>query len=318
MSIYQINIGANHAYASPWMTAKGQYKIVTSYGVIDKKSKKHKTNHAVICQEIQNKLDFLYNVQSELKYNIGLQEKYAYITRDKSLLYVNQAIKELEQIRNELSSIAQYQFGNTNIEYGVSKKQNIGMILHYKYEKFRFPNNQLYHPKTYSTDLYYKYSPYSDRNYIITLQPKLKVEESYVKRHRKCHNAFAEGAILFGYKRRNKKYLRNTFSEMSLYATRCINKYCRNQTGYGVTLTDGVQFDNGIYLSHFVKYEYITKKSNMYKAVIYDQVAMAKDVKFKSFKGLVINFQIGYFWQRSLREKSLKISGPVFALWTNI
>lgn len=318
MFIYQINIGIYQAYASPWTTKKGQYKIVTSYGVVDKKSKKRKSEHHVICQKIQDELDILYQVRYRLQNNLDSKKKPTATKQKNLLLRLNHAIKELEQIRDDLSSIAQYHFGNTTIEYGASKKHNIGVTLHYKHEKFRLPNNRLYHPRTYSTDLYYKYSPYSSHNYCMTLQPKLKLEEAYIKRHRKRHNAFIEGGVLFGHKRRNKKYSRNTFTEMSLYVNRCINKYCHNQTGYGVTISDGVQFDNGIYISNFIKYEYCTKKSNLYKSVLYEQIAVAKDVKFKSFHDAAITFQIGYFWQRSLYDKSLKISGPVFALWTNI
>lgn len=317
VSVCNYNIGTDGTFASPWMTKLGEYKFVASYGVIDSNSNKRKSHNAALFGEVQNKLNILYNVKEIMK-NKNIQNQHAQSMRDNKLSEIDKIIADLEQIKNDLSSVAQYQFGSVQLEHGLSKKQNIGITLHYKYEKFRLPNDQLKKPKTYGTDLYYKYSLYSHSDFIITFQHKLKFEDCYSKPHHKGQNIFVEAGILFGHKKHNKKYSRNTLNEISLYANRCVNKHSYEKIRYGITMSDGIQFNNGVYVSHYIQYEYSKSKCDLYKEVLYDQIAIAYPIKFKLLKDSPINFQIGYFWQHSLRSKLLQVSGPVFALWTNI
>lgn len=317
VSMCSYHTGIDLVFASPWMTKLGEYKFITSYGIIDSNSKKLKSNNAALYQEIQNKLNILYDMKEIIK-NANIQNQHVQSIRDNKLSEVTTIINNLEQTRNDLSSVAQYQFGSMQIEYGLSEKQNIGIMLHNKYEKFRLSYDKLKKSKTYGTDLYYKYSIYSQPNYIITFQPKLKFEDCYSKPHHKGQNIFAEAGILFGHKKHNKKYLRDTLTEISLYAKRCVNNHCDGKIGYGIAISDGIEFSNGVYTSHYIQYEYSKRKCDLYKEVIYEQIAIAYPIKFKLLKDSPVTLQIGYFWQRSLRSKLLQISGSVFALWMNI
>jgi len=87
---------------------------------------------------------------------------------------------------------------------------------------------------------------------------------------------------------------------------------------YSLSTSQGWKFKNGFMLVNFTKY-YIRKEYGLiYNKTLYEQISVAKEIKFSKLKRNNLTIQIGLFWDRSLINPNYKISGTVFSIWLDI
>lgn len=221
-------------------------------------------------------------------------------------------ISRLEHTSQELTAYPEVFSRAFSVEYGISKNQNIGLQFFYK-------DNQLqgtqYKSKTLSSEeisTFYKIKLFQNNSHIISFQPKLTIAQYDSKRQ-----FFYELLLCSGTSKIKGNV--SVFTDKSVAFGQSLPLGREAERYYAVSATKGIKFNNGIMLVNFVKY-YIRRKNynDIYNKTIYNQLSIAKHIKFGNLKQNSLIAQIGYFSDKSLVKSNYKVSGVTFSMWIDI
>ena len=286
-------------YASAWLIPEGHYRYTTTLGIIDSNSRQLQYLRANLYIETYRILQYL-------------QERIKLVNRS-SALY-NKLSHQIILLKHNAQKLAAYQesiFSTLLIEYGVNKKHNFGMQIFYKNNTFQRTSNINNFWSNNEMSLFYKINLFQNANYLLTIQPKL-----YLSHHSNCPSELLyELLLLAGMSKTIANFL--IFAEQSFGFTKDINSPYKKQI-YSITTTEGIKFASGIMLTSYSKYSIRTGYGNIYNQSLYTQLSVAKDIRFNSNRYSNFTALIGYFWDRSLINKSYKLSGLVFSIWLDI
>jgi len=295
-----INYSTN-ALASAWLPEKGKYKYSFSFSSINDESRDIKERRADLYLMAQKELYFLskaikkiYNKSSALYKKIELR-----------IQYLKKIAKKVEAYQDENSN-------SYSIEYGINDNISFGTNFLYKKNEFNvseFNGNKSY-VKTF--DSFCKFKLFQNNAYILSIQPKFIVN----KNQNYPTELFGEISFLAGLSKK-KKYA-NLFSEIGVGVGLCHSNSCDNKKYFSLALSEGMKFPSGFMLVNFTKY-YIRKNyGSIYNKTIYEQLSIAKEIKFGNIKQNNLTLQLGYFWDSSLKHSDYQISGTVFSVWLDI
>lgn len=299
--------------ASAWLIKKGQYRYSSSFANVSGKSLKEKRIRADIYLQMHKKL---LNLQQRIKGLDPLSARYKNLANK---------IKILKKISSDYTAYQDDSFKVFSVEYGINNNQNIGLQILYKEESFKSSQNssenKKYLANKHDVDLFYKVKLFQKNNFIISFQPKF----FFSQRTKDNKQFFYEASLLFGTtknilgkkNRTTSLFTQVIFSFASQLPSKSHNQH-RNKKYYSFSTSEGVKFSNGFMLVNFTKY-YIRKKYGLiYNKTLYEQLSIAKEIKFGKLKQNNLTMQIGLFWDQSLIKKDYKISGTIFSIWLDI
>ncbi|MCC8368946.1 MAG: hypothetical protein LN573_02555 [Rickettsia endosymbiont of Oxypoda opaca] len=189
----------------------------------------------------------------------------------------------------------------------MTDNQNFGVHFLFKKEKF---NGK----KTFNEEasLFYKLKLFQENDFVLSLQPKIFVS----KNKGRAEEFFAEISLLSGMS--EKIYSASVFNQNTVSVGHYLNYLGYKKRYYNVSTTEGVKFENGFMLVSFTKYHNRQDYGYIYEKTVYEQLSVAKIIKFDNVGKNFLTTQLGYFWDQSLSNKKYKISGITFSIWLDI
>ncbi|WP_341753138.1 MULTISPECIES: hypothetical protein [unclassified Candidatus Tisiphia] len=294
---------ANKVYGSAWLIDSGRYRYMATTATIDKNSENIKQIRADLFLQIQRKL-------AHLRERIKL-------VNNSSALYNKLfcQIQSLERSSREISSYQDQLMRIFAIEYGINNNQNLAIQLLYKENKFQGSNDMNYLSNNKEIGIFYKIKLFQNIHRVVSVQPRIYITQDG------CEQQFSYELLLLS---AISKKIRTILGETSVFAQgilsfgQNLNNPYGKRSHYSFSISEGVEFKNGIMLLSFAKY-YIRKNyGNIYNKTLYKQFSIAKNIKFGNLKKNSITTQIGYFSDKSLIKQRYKISGVIFSIWMDI
>jgi hypothetical protein len=300
--------------ASCYLPEPGEYKFLSSFAFIDNDSVEIKEQREEIYLNSQKMIVELEQQKIDIQ-NLIINTKKREITntQQRDLQEIDLAIKELNVISSEQKSYSDDKMSNMLVEYGINDKYSFGMKFIYKINKFLPDAPRSKNIIARDTDVFVKYKIASNENWIITLQPKLSVNN-----YGNLGNRFSqELGLILGHSKQIKKGVVN-FYETGVFVGRCISKKCNYNKSSDVTFTQGVKLKNGLIFYNFVQYSARDVHNSVYQRSMYEQISIAKEISFAKLELKNFAISAGYFFSQSLVNQKIKISGPIFSVWFSI
>ncbi|WP_341789444.1 hypothetical protein [Rickettsia endosymbiont of Polydrusus tereticollis] len=290
-----IILSTNKVNASAWLLEEGRYRYSINVSNVDKASKKEKKQREVFAREIKEEIEQLEMYAGQLKANSPDYKK------------ILKRIKKLRQAARQLPPYQEEWFTSGAIEYGITDNQNFGVHFLFKKEKF---NGK----KTFNEEasLFYKLKLFQENDFVLSLQPKIFVS----KNKGRAEEFFAEISLLAGMS--EKIYSASVFNQNTVSIGHYLNYFGYKKRYYNVSTTEGVKFKNGFMLVSFTKYHNRQDYGYIYEKTVYEQLSVAKIIKFDNVGKNFLTTQLGYFWDQSLSNKKYKISGITFSIWLDV
>jgi hypothetical protein len=110
----------------------------------------------------------------------------------------------------------------------------------------------------------------------------------------------------------------SVFAESVFSFGQALNNSYTRRSHYSFSISEGIEFQNGIMLVDFTKYYTRRNYGSIYNRTLYKQLSIAKKIKFGNLKKNGLTTQIGYFCDKSLINKHYKISGVIFSIWMDV
>lgn len=302
------------SYASAYLPKAGNYKYFLSSAFVDKMSNKKRRQKIDLFIQAQDFI-YMYRAEQESIRNNARQENRALLNSEqRNIETLDQVIKKYEKITKEIAAFNDNTTSYFEVEYGVTDQQSVGMKIDYSTSKFAEIKNNKATKTNYvgkGLDLFYKYKLFENDKFIVTLQPKLH----YSTYHNNTSSSIDMG-LLFGHSQESKKY--KTFQEFSITLRKHFDQHIKNSLGYVISMTEGAQFNNGILIINYTEYEHKNSAHWLDRAIIYEQVSIAKIFSLDTLDRQSVTAQLGYFWKGSVAKSPYAISGPIFTLWFDL
>lgn len=332
---------------SAWQPHKGEYKFLSSTLIADKTSrnviKDRVKQYKLLEDQISNLLNIVIQLEDESTFatrhpgivrkleqlTLRLSDypttinKYKYkqvletIERMKSkeahaASLIKENINELKEVLCLLHADQMTQIINSSIEYGATDDSSIGVETQYTYNQFtnsKYTSTR-YKSQTKAFDVFYKYKLFQNEHFVFSIQPQLSMVNDLSNQYQKFADIFiATGAVA-------NKGEYEAFTETYVNFGRGISRCNHKRLYFNVGLTEGVKLPFGISITNHTRYSF--SNNLLYERVIYEQFSVAKEIISGNILPVDLTLQYGYFWQRNLRYKSLKMSGSVISLWLEI
>ncbi len=288
-------LSANKVNASAWLLEEGRYRYSININNVDKASKKEKKKREIFAQDLEEKLQQLEASNRQLNPNSRRYKR------------LSKRIKKLRQGIAELSSYQDERLTSGSVEYGISDNQNFG--IHFLFKEDKFIGRKSF---TEEAGLFYKLKLFQENDFVISLQPKI-----FVSKDKGCREEFfAEFSLLSGMSK--QIYSATVFNQNTVSIGHYLNYLGYKKRYYNVSTSEGIKFENGFMLVSFTKYHNRQDYGYIYEKTVYEQLSVAKIIKFDNVGKNFLTTQIGYFWDRSLSNKKYKISGITFSVWLDV
>ena len=296
---------ANHntTKASAWLPQAGNYKYHAAIHTIDQQSIKNKKNRAKAFREIQEIIYLLteYRYKNKLPPNstqyLQIQEDIDYLSKQATLL----------------TSYNDEQMHSSSVEYGLlNSKISFGIKALHKDNKFDSGSIKYTASYANSADIFAKFKLLERNSYIFSIQPQLCIH----KESTTFQELFYETALLTGTTSTKGKFTLVVDSAIAL--GHGISSTTHKKRYYSFAVSESIKLPYGLMLTNFSKYYLRNNYGSTYNDTIYEQLSIAKEINFDTVKQNSFTISFGYFWNRSLKYKSYKISGTVFSIWTEI
>ncbi|MGI4776105.1 MAG: hypothetical protein ACRYE9_04210 [Janthinobacterium lividum] len=269
--------------------------------------KKEQLEH--ILSILNNRLGATANETNQRKKDIN-HELYSITVEEQKLL---REASHLKLLLLDLYNYAQEQVLSASIEYSNSDSSSFGVGALYSQSKF---TNSEYtstrsRSKTKSFELFYKYKILQQQNFVLSTQIQFSAQD-----YSGLSPGYSVEMFLLAGKSSQKKYGEN-FTEVNISAANGILKNDTHNNLYSFAIAKGTKFSNNFTISSYTKYTNRRNCHRIYKETIYEQLSVAKTVNFaNNVANTSFTVQIGYFWDRSLKNRNYQTSGIVFSLWT--
>lgn len=299
--------------ANPCLPEPGQYKFFSSFSIIDKESINRRKIRERIYINSQRMMIELEAEKIYLQNKILTEQREATNNERRILRQLNKDMKALELLSSDQRAYQDDRMTNTLIEYGINEKHSFGVKIGYRFNKFISYSNRNTPTSGNNINVFLKYKLFDNNRWVLTLQPTLYMD-SYGNLKDKL---FQEVKVMVGHYRESiAKTLR--FSEVGVFGGSCLSNNCNGENSGGISFTEGVKLQSGVLFYNFIQY-YTRKIDNkLYNKSVYEQISVAKEIRFGRLKGNNFTLSAGYFFDQSLVDKSFKLSGPIFSLWFNI
>ncbi len=293
--IIYILLCPNISLASAWLLDAKKYKYSFSFSVVSDVARREKQKRADLYLTVHQKIASLEAILNDLTKSSALYNK---VYRD---------IEKLKKIASELESYQDEYISSFSAEYGINDYSSFGVNALYN-------NNRFYrsHSHIKSFDVFYKFKLFQNKSYILTIQPKIIINEG----RSSPQELFHEVSLAAGLSKEKKSV--KFFSESSLAIGLCCSKSCQGKQYYSFALSEGAKLPLGLMLVNFTKY-YIRKNyGTIYSNNLYEQVSIAKEINSRNRRQNNLTMQLGYFWDKSLKNANYQTSGTVFSIWLEI
>jgi hypothetical protein len=313
--------------STAWLPDESKYKYSISSSITDKESKDVKLLRIQafnIGEQILDKLisRIMYLNQDDtviqlakinnikLDKNGNVPQYFKNIIKNE----INKIQLSVDKLKEELCLLSPYQqqqITSTYIEYAPIHNMSFGINGYYKEDVFT--NSKYTSSKrksdTKSMSFFYKYKIFQNNNFILSIQPQLTVN-----RHSTLScETLQELIFLAGVTKSKGEY--EFFTEGSVAISDRLSSISKKNKSSTYTHAEGIKLPIGITLMNFTKY-YVRKHCNpILKLSVYEQLSVAKTFNFGNVRDKSLTIQLGYFWDKSLKIKSYKISGVVFSIW---
>lgn len=190
------------------------------------------------------------------------------------------------------------------VEYGINDNLSGSLGILYNYQQFRQTRYSNYDKVLRQASVSAKAKLYTYKALIVSFEPKFFTSD--------FGNSF-ELNLLSGYSRRLKRV--NNFRSLGFGIGKSLQSY-NNDIYYTFSVSEGIEFNNGIMLNVYSKYRYGKKTFSPYCRTLYAESSIAKKFKLKNsnlLEALVIS--TGYFWDKSLRYDVAATSGFMASIW---
>ena len=299
------------AYATAWLPEPGKYIISLNYNKTDKTTRKYQKQRSKFFTFIQNSMVKAGALKAEIIQEAAKQNRKLHNHELRSIEFFDTKIEEGSKYTKEMSAFEDDYYSNADVEYGISPENSFGIKLDYKeshalskaIKKFSKRSNDKH------ASFYFKHKLYGYDNIIITLMPKTMFYNRNNGRGAGCFDL----SLFSGVSEIRKNF--STYAEFEITGHKFVDKNIKDDVGYSISTQEGIKFNNGFMLSNFTEYEESGFKNKLYKRVLYEQVAIAKELCFDKMQSNCFNVQMGYFWKKSLVDDYYKISGPIISLW---
>ncbi|MFK7967646.1 MAG: hypothetical protein AB8B68_00535 [Rickettsiaceae bacterium] len=286
--------------ASSWLPEEGRYKFSSNVLFIDNTTRNAQKTRATILSNAHRDISVLLKKQN--------------LTREEKI-----DLQELESFTSNYEAFNEEIFIGNDIEYGLSQNQSFGLKANFSLEQnlqHKYTNNSSEESfkKNAVRELgfYYKHSLYKDDKWQISLVPEIIYSKNNIFGHK---YSYIVGAYI-GYakiSKSGKKY----FSELGFSIGNISNNNQKNTILKKISFVEGVELLKSLMLINYFEYSFATNGNLMYREVVYDQIAIAKEFTSNNNRALFMA-QIGYYWKRSIRNKMFQLSGPIISLCVNL
>ena len=280
-----------------WLPCKGKYKF--SYNVLfaDGATRDSQKERAEILLDAHREINILLMKKKNLS---KAQEK---------------DLQELESLVNNYDAFNNNAFIANEIEYGISQNQSFGLKanlsseknLQYKYtnksEKSWFKENIIR-----EVGCYYKHSLYKNDRWQISLMPQFTYNKNNIFGQK---HSYMIGSYI-GYTKISKSGKRY-FSEIGFNVGKIFNRGYKDTILKKISVVEGVELVKNLMVTNYFEYSFATNGHPMYRAVVYEQISLAKEFVNKT-NHPIFTTQIGYYWKRNLSNSVFQLSGPVFSV----
>ncbi|NRB11490.1 MAG: hypothetical protein HRU35_07800, partial [Rickettsiaceae bacterium] len=215
---------SSHTYGSAWLPEAGSYKYLSSFAVIDKKSRKAIKKRENLYQELQTRIFQL----RALKNAILNQQELSYVDNIR-LKQIDERIKHYDKLACELRAFTYREMGEMTIEYGINDESSFGTKIGYTIEEFKRFKEDINIEKNNNIDFFYKFKLLEYNNWIITVQPKIHLD------HYKNQDQWSQELGLFlAYSWQVKTFnnpekVINHFTEVGVYYRDGVAKHCPDE-----------------------------------------------------------------------------------------
>lgn len=299
--------------ASCYLPEPGQYKFFSSFSFIDRHSVHIKEQREKIYVDAHKMIYRLEEQKRDLHDELHNQWREPTNNERKQLKAIDMEIKELTAIYSEQKSWLDDKMSNMMIEYGINDKYSFGMKFLYRINKFLPDAPRSKNIIARDADVFVKYKIAGNKNWTITLQPKLSVAS-----YGNFGNKFSrELGLIVGHSDETKEKIVR-FSEVGVFFGRCGSKKCDYNNSNDFTLVQGVKLKNGLIFYNFMQYSIRDTDSRVYRRSMYEQISIAKEIIFDKLELSNFTISAGYFFNKSLVNEQSRLSGPIFSLWFSI
>lgn len=291
----------NNILASAWMPCSNRYKYMLSFASIDSQSIQNKAKMERAYYEIMQTIAALNDAKLQMN------------NKSTRYLEIEKMINVLNREKDLLSAYTEDKLISTTIEYGINDTSSLGVEANHTRDKFGPDIQRVKKTNTQTASMFYKVKLLHNAKYIISLQPKIHLNQQDNYRNRET---FYETAVAFGASKKNRKL---TFIlDSAITFGFGINRKAYKKQYYSLALSETVKFPYNIMLVNFSKYNIRNNCNPIYYKTLYEQISLAKELNLNSKKIHNINVQIGYFWDRSLVNTRYNVSGAIFSIWSEI
>lgn len=301
------------SFASAWNVEEGTYKCYFSYALLDPASKRLRNEKLEEYEKTTKMLDGI--IKAEIVHKSASDSKTK--ENQKIIKALQQDIKNLKAYLSELEGYNDTGFSTAALEYGISHNKSIGAKVTHKINKFGTEKYGAIHSSSIvqSGEVFFKYQIFKNDTYAASVQPK-----TIISRYKDDPiELFGEISLMFGRSKRTRKtaknIIRKTFLEFQISYGHNLLRKGSDKFYNAFAISEGVEIPFGITISNYSRYIVRKTDNPVYKITLYDQLSIAKAFKIRK---QTLNFQIGYFWDQSLKYKRYKISGPIFAVFFDI
>lgn len=287
-------------YASAWLIEEEHYKYIATVGCIDQSSRSLQQLRANLYIETYRNLQYLEQQIKLVNKSSALYNKLA-----KQIYYLYQAAEKLSAYQEDF-------FQTLTVEYGVSKKHNLGLQLFYKNKAFQKTNKVNNFLTANEISLFYKINLLHNTNRILSIQPKIYMLPSVNNNSEWLY----ELLLLAGISKTVSSTL--IFIEHAIGFASSARKACDRKQNYSLATTEGIKLSNGIMLTSYSKYTVRRGYGNIYSKTLYIQLSIAKSIHSNRMLYNNLVTQIGYFCDKSLVNKNYRLSGLVFSIWIEL
>lgn len=299
--------------ASAWNVEEGTYKCYFSTALLDPASRRLRNEKLEEYEKTTKMLDAM--LKAEIVHKGASDSKTK--ENQKIIQALERDIKNLKAYLSELEGYNDTGFNTASLEYGISHNKSIGTKVTHKINKLGTAKYGAIHSSSIvqSGEVFFKYQIFKNDTYAASLQPK-----TIISRYKDDPvELFGEISLMFGRSKRKRKTAKNiiqkTFLEFQISYGHNLLRKGSDKFYNAFAISEGVEIPFGITISNYSRYIVRKTDNPVYKMTLYDQLSIAKAFKIRK---QTLNFQIGYFWDRSLKYRRYKISGPIFSIFFDI
>lgn len=303
------------------MPCASKYKAIFNLSFVDKESRLVQNQRFIFLLQQQ---EYILQLSQALSSNVDKKELTEF------------GIKEIEARLSRVSSYMNSHNASISFEQGIIDRHSLGFMLHNMYyrERFQFLGHS-YDASSFSEYAskssiagFHKYQMLETQNVVLSLQTKFILEQSLYKKL-----IYGEPAMLFGWSKNyvkpydrpgNRPYNKNKFSSWFTRKSTfldlgfsCSHCFDNNVQRYGLSISNGVELNNGLILSNYVKFSIDNSKNKryVYHSTLYSQISIAKTINHRYLSENKLTVQIGYYVDRSLVYRRYGVSGIGMSLW---